>query len=44
MKDLENALEIIKNNKEAYNLFSASPANRNPYFNMVEKNKDGFYL
>ena len=43
VKDLENALEIIKNNKEAYNLFSASPANRNPYFNMVEKNKDGFY-
>ena len=43
VKDLENALEIINNNKEAYNLFSVSPANRNPYFNMVEKNKDGFY-
>ena len=43
VKDLENALEIITNNKEAYNLFSVSPANRNPYFNMVEKNKDGFY-
>ena len=43
VKDLENALEIITNNKEAHNLFSVSPANRNPYFNMVEKNKDGFY-
>jgi len=43
VKDLENALEIINNNKKAYNLFSVSPANRNPYFNMVEKNKDGFY-
>mgnify|MGYP001208876538 FL=1 len=43
VKDLENALEIITNNKEALNLFSVSPANRNPYFNMVEKNKDGFY-
>jgi CMP-N-acetylneuraminic acid synthetase len=43
VKDLENALEIISNNKKAYNLFSVSPANRNPYFNMVEKNKYGFY-
>lgn len=43
VKDLENALELITNNKEAHNLFSVSPANRNPYFNMVEKNKDGFY-
>lgn len=43
VKDLETALENIHQNKEAYNLFSVSPANRNPYFNMVEKNKDGFY-
>lgn len=43
VKDLENAFEIINKNKDAYNLFSVSPANRNPYFNMVEKNKDGFY-
>ena len=43
VNDLENALELIHHNKDAYNLFSVSPANRNPYFNMVEKNKDGFY-
>ena len=43
VNDLENALEIINKNKDAHNLFSVSPANRNPYFNMVEKNKDGFY-
>jgi CMP-N,N'-diacetyllegionaminic acid synthase len=43
VKDLENALELIHDNKDAYNLFSVSPANRNPYFNMVEKNKDGYY-
>ena len=43
VKDLENAFKLVKNNKKAHNLFSVSPANRNPYFNMVEKNKDGFY-
>ena len=43
VEDLENAFTLVKNNKKAYNLFSVSPANRNPYFNMVEKNKDGFY-
>ena len=41
--DLEKALGLICENEAAYNLFSVSPANRNPYFNMVEKNKDGFY-
>lgn len=43
VNDLENALEQMIDKKEAYNLFSVSPANRNPYFNMVEKNKEGFY-
>ena len=43
VKDLENALELIKENRDAYNLFSVSLAKRNPYFNMVEKNKNGFY-
>ena len=43
VNDLENALDLICENEAAYNLFSVSPANRNPYFNMVEKNKDGFY-
>ena len=43
LKDLENSLELINNNKDSFNLFSVSPANRNPYFNMVEKNKIGFY-
>ena len=43
VKDLENSLELIQDNNDAYNLFSVSPANRNPYFNMVEKNKYGFY-
>jgi CMP-N-acetylneuraminic acid synthetase len=43
INDLENALEIIKGNSDAYNLFSVNNAARNPYFNMVEVNADGYY-
>ena len=41
--DLEKALALLKQNTEAYNIFSVSPCHRNPYFNMVEENKEGFY-
>lgn len=41
--DLESALKLLQKNKDAYNIFSVSVANRNPYFNMVEEKKDGFY-
>ncbi len=40
--DLLNSIEILFNNEKALNLFSVSPANRNPYFNMVEEKEDGF--
>ena len=40
--DIEEAFEKLKNKKEAVNIFSVSPASRNPYFNMVEVNEDGF--
>lgn len=40
--DLETALESIINSPEACNLFSVSPASRNPYFNMVEIDNQGF--
>ncbi len=43
LEDIEKALEIIIANKEAKNLFSVNKAARNPYFNMVEENSDGFY-
>ncbi len=43
LADLENALQLLQENSEALNIFSVSPANRNPYFNMVEENEDGFY-
>ena len=37
LEDLEAAFKLLKSDKGALNLFSVSPANRNPYFNMVEK-------
>ena len=43
LNDLLKAFDILKNNTEAVNLFSVSPANRNPYFNMVEKKENGFF-
>lgn len=43
LEDLESAFEILRNNKEALNLFSVNDAARNPYFNMVEENNNGFY-
>ncbi|KDN55323.1 acylneuraminate cytidylyltransferase family protein [Flavobacterium seoulense] len=42
-EDIEKALNIILENPEALNLFSVNPAARSPYFNMVEKNAEGFY-
>ncbi|MDA8692818.1 acylneuraminate cytidylyltransferase family protein [Saprospiraceae bacterium] len=42
--DIESSLNMMKDNKDAYNLFSVSPAQRNPYFNMVEKKgQSGYY-
>ncbi len=43
LEDVTTALNLIENNTEAINLFSVSKAHRNPYFNMVEEKKDGFY-
>jgi len=43
LNDLLTAFEILKNNPEAVNLFSVSPASRNPYFNMVEQKSNGFF-
>lgn len=43
LKDLEEALDMIRANKEALTLFSVNPAGRNPYFNMVEDQGNGFF-
>ena len=43
LADIEKAFKIIQSNKDAKTLFSVNDAARNPYFNMVEENKNGFY-
>jgi CMP-N,N'-diacetyllegionaminic acid synthase len=43
LNDLEEAFELFKKNDEALTLFSVNNAARNPYFNMVEEDSDGFY-
>ncbi|MGF1923204.1 MAG: acylneuraminate cytidylyltransferase family protein [Bacteroidia bacterium] len=41
--DIEEAFGLIKANEQALSLFSVNSAARNPYFNMVEENGNGFY-
>jgi CMP-N,N'-diacetyllegionaminic acid synthase len=43
LEDVEKALELMIATPEAKNLFSVNNAARNPYFNMVEENTNGFY-
>jgi len=43
LTDLILAYNLIKENELAVNLFSVSPANRSPYFNMVEQKENGFF-
>lgn len=43
INDIENAYKLIFDNPEVETLFSVNIASRNPYFNMVEENKSGFY-
>ena len=41
VEDLEAGLVQLQEREDALNIFSVSPANRNPYFNMVEEQPDG---
>ena len=43
VQDIREAFDLLLKDGNAYNIFSVSPANRNPYFNMVEQNEDGYY-
>jgi CMP-N,N'-diacetyllegionaminic acid synthase len=43
LEDLEKSFRLIRDNPRALNLFSVNSAARNPYFNMVEENDEGFY-
>ena len=42
-EDLLDGFEKLLNDPDALNLFSVNPANRNPYFNMVELQENGYY-
>lgn len=42
VQDLEECFELLQSNNSALNIFSVSPASRNPYFNMVEDAGEGF--
>ncbi|MFD1096345.1 acylneuraminate cytidylyltransferase family protein [Salegentibacter chungangensis] len=44
VEDLEKAKSKLKGNMDALNIFSVSPANRNPYFNMVEAKKNSEFV
>jgi CMP-N,N'-diacetyllegionaminic acid synthase len=43
LDDLINAFKQILSDKNALNIFSVNKANRNPYFNMVEQQPNGYY-
>lgn len=43
LEDLLQGFDKILNDPQALNLFSVNPANRNPYFNMVELQENGYY-
>lgn len=42
VEDLRDAMLMIQNDDDAINLFSVSSAHRNPYFNMVEIDNNGY--
>ncbi|MCD6332324.1 MAG: acylneuraminate cytidylyltransferase family protein [Bacteroidales bacterium] len=41
--DISEGFNLLQQDPQAFNLFSVSPAKRNPYFNMVEQNESGYY-
>lgn len=43
LDDLEAAFQVIRSDENALNLFSVNKAHRNPYFNMVERQDNGYY-
>lgn len=42
LADVMNCFDVLQSNPAALNIFSVSPARRNPYFNMVEEGEYGF--
>jgi len=43
LDDIDKGFKLINDNNEAITLFSVNNSSRNPYFNMVEGNEEGFY-
>ena len=43
VKDIVDAFAQLKNDQNALNIFSVSRSRKNPYFNMIEKKKDGYF-
>jgi CMP-N,N'-diacetyllegionaminic acid synthase len=43
LADLEDAFALFKEDDCSLNMFSVNPARSNPYFNMVEKQENGYY-
>jgi len=44
VEDLEKTKNKLESNSDALNIFSVSPANRNPYFNMVEEKRNSEFV
>ena len=43
VNDIKKSFESLQASDNALNLFSVNKAERNPYFNMVEKKENGYY-
>jgi CMP-N-acetylneuraminic acid synthetase len=43
LNDLEEGLNLFLSDSNTTNLFSVSTANKNPYYNMVEQQDDGYF-
>ena len=44
MNDIKNSLDKFIKNKRCHNLISICSAKKNPYYNMIEKNKDEYKM
>lgn len=43
LEDIEKSVEMLRQNIDALTIFSVNPCARNPYFNMVQENNDGYF-
>src|SRR3990167_1663519 len=44
LDDIAQSIRLFQNHPDALNLITGSPARKSPYFNLVEKNKDGYVV